>query len=80
MGDRSEPIPDIAYYANGRVKYRGFQLDGAMHGPWEWYRTDGTLMRTGAFDTGRQVGTWRTFDRGGRIVKETRFPTGSDPG
>src|ERR1700693_2579324 len=28
----SEPVPDIAYYDNGNVRYRGFQLDGEMHG------------------------------------------------
>lgn len=31
------------------------------------------LMRTGAFDRGHQVGTWRTFDRKGIVVKETYF-------
>ena len=45
-----------------------------MHGAWEWHRLDGTLMRTGSFDRGLQVGTWRTFDRSGRVVKETDFP------
>jgi hypothetical protein len=30
-------------------------------------------MRTGAFDHGRQTGVWRTFDRSGRLVKETDF-------
>lgn len=25
------------------------------------------------FDRGRQVGTWRTYDRKGNVVKETRF-------
>jgi hypothetical protein len=30
-------------------------------------------MRTGSFDRGRQVGTWRTFDRSGAVVKETVF-------
>jgi hypothetical protein len=30
-------------------------------------------MRTGEFDRGRQVGTWRTFDRSGALVKETSF-------
>jgi predicted amidohydrolase len=73
MDERTDPSPDIARYANGQVKYRGGHLDGAMHGPWEWYRTDGTLMRTGQFARGRQVGTWRTLDRTGRVVKETDF-------
>jgi antitoxin component YwqK of YwqJK toxin-antitoxin module len=31
-------------------------------------------MRTGAFERGRQVGVWRTYDRAGNVVKETTFP------
>jgi antitoxin component YwqK of YwqJK toxin-antitoxin module len=44
-----------------------------MHGAWRWYRLDGSLMRSGDFDRGRQVGIWRTFNRAGDVVKETRF-------
>jgi len=44
-----------------------------MHGAWAFYRKDGSDMRTGSFDRGRQVGVWRTFDRTGRLVKETAF-------
>ena len=51
----------------------GAYLEGEMHGDWAWYRTDGSVMRTGQFDRGRQVGTWRTHDRPGRVVKETAF-------
>jgi hypothetical protein len=36
-------------------------------------------MRTGAFDRGRQIGPWRTFDRSGNVVKETRFGEGRLP-
>ena len=65
--------PKSTYYANGKVKYRGANVDGQMHGPWEFFRTDGSLMRAGSFDRGRQIGTWKTFDRDGRVVKETEF-------
>ena len=44
MTKGSKPAPDIAYYDNGGVRYRG-----------------------------KQIGIWRTLDRGGRVVKETRF-------
>jgi antitoxin component YwqK of YwqJK toxin-antitoxin module len=71
MATDSEPMPDVAYYDTGAVRYRGFQLDGEMHGHWEFLRKDGSLMRAGEFDRGRQVGTWRTYDRAGRVVKET---------
>ena len=30
-------------------------------------------MRSGSFDHGRQIGTWRTYDRAGEVVKETTF-------
>jgi antitoxin component YwqK of YwqJK toxin-antitoxin module len=64
---------DTETYASGAQKFSGFRLDGELHGTWRWYRTDGSLMRTGAFDRGKQVGTWQTFDRSGRLVRETRF-------
>jgi len=40
---------------------------------WEFFRKDGTLMRTGSFDLDRQVGIWKTYDREGKLVKETDF-------
>jgi antitoxin component YwqK of YwqJK toxin-antitoxin module len=70
----SEPIVETVHYPNGGVKYSGFLLDRQMHGSWSWYRTDGSIMRTGGFDRGRRVGVWRTFDRAGLVVKETTFP------
>lgn len=75
MAKQSEPVPEIVHYANGKLKMKGFRLDGEMHGAWEWGRTDGSVMRTGEFDRGKQVGVWRTFDRSGRLVKETDFST-----
>ena len=73
MPKPSEPTRDIAYYDSGGVRYRGFQLDGEMHGAWEFYRKDGSVMRGGEFERGKQVGIWRTFDRSGRLVKEVDF-------
>jgi antitoxin component YwqK of YwqJK toxin-antitoxin module len=42
---------------------------------WEFYRRDGSIMRTGEFDRGVQVGVWKTYDRSGAVVKETDFPS-----
>jgi antitoxin component YwqK of YwqJK toxin-antitoxin module len=77
MAPADKPEPHVEHYANGKVKLRGFHLAGDMHGEWEFFRLDGSLMRTGAFDRGRQIGPWRTFDRAGTMVKETDF--GADP-
>jgi antitoxin component YwqK of YwqJK toxin-antitoxin module len=72
----SEPTPHVEHYASGVVKLKGSHLEGEMHGAWEFYRTDGTMMRAGQFDRGRQIGVWRTFERSGRVVKETDFGAG----
>ena len=76
MAKPSNAVPDIAHYVTGAIQSRGYTLDGEMHVTWEFFRKDGSVMRTGEFDRGRQVGVWRTFDRTGRLVKETDFAKG----
>jgi antitoxin component YwqK of YwqJK toxin-antitoxin module len=71
---RSKPTPATDHYDNGNVRFRGANLEGEMHGPWKFFRRDGSLMRSGSFDRGTQVGVWRTYDRTGSVVKETDFP------
>ena len=71
--DESSAEPSIDHYPNGNVRFRGANLDGQMHGPWEFFRSDGSIMRSGSFERGKQVGVWRTFDRSGAVVKETTF-------
>lgn len=73
MPTSAAPIRENAYYADGSIQWRGFKLNGEMHGDWEFFRKDGSLMRSGSFASGRQVGTWRTFDRSGALIKETEF-------
>jgi antitoxin component YwqK of YwqJK toxin-antitoxin module len=73
MADDDAPVPHVEHYGDGTVKLRGSHLGGEMHGDWEFFRTDGSIMRGGTFDRGRQIGIWRTYDRAGRVVKETDF-------
>ncbi|MBI3750637.1 MAG: hypothetical protein HY263_03125 [Chloroflexi bacterium] len=68
-----QPEPAVDRYDNGALRFRGANIEGEMHGDWEFFRRDGSLMRAGRFEHGRQVGVWRTFDREGRVVKETDF-------
>ena len=46
-------------------------MDGVLEGYWEWFRVDGTLLRSGHFAGGEQVGEWTTYDRAGRTYKVT---------
>ena len=77
MADDDERVPHVEHYGNGKVKLEGFNRGGEMDGPWAFYRSDGSLTRTGEFDRGRQIGLWRTFDRSGKLVKESDFGGGS---
>ena len=63
----------VEYYKNGGIKAKGKYKGSKMHGKWEFYRMDGSLMRSGAFTNGSQSGTWITFDAKGKKVKETKF-------
>jgi antitoxin component YwqK of YwqJK toxin-antitoxin module len=76
--DNRDPTAEVEHYGNGKVKYSGFKLGGDFHGEWKFFRADGSLMRAGAFDRGRQVGVWRTYDRAGKVVKETDMREGRE--
>ena len=61
------------YHKDGSVRARGDLLDGVPDGYWEWFRLDGTKMRSGYFLRGEQVGEWITYDRQGQVYKVTAF-------
>ena len=61
------------FYDNGFLKHRGRFKNGEMHGAWEFFRRDGSPLRSGRFDRGDQVGLWTTFDRAGAPHRVTDF-------
>jgi antitoxin component YwqK of YwqJK toxin-antitoxin module len=67
------------YHKDGSIRAQGDMVDGTPDGYWEWFRLDGTRMRSGYFDHGSQVGDWITYDRRGDVYKVTtmRAPKGS---
>lgn len=70
---RARPKKHVHYHKDGTVWARGTTLDSEMHGYWEWFRKDGTKMRSGYFEHGEQVGDWTTWDRNGKVVKVTKM-------
>jgi antitoxin component YwqK of YwqJK toxin-antitoxin module len=60
-------------HGDGSVWGRGHLVNGAMHGRWEFFRKDGTLMRSGSFDRDGQVGEWVSYDKSGDPSKVTQF-------
>lgn len=50
---------------------KGKMIDGEPEGFWEWYRSDGTLKRSGHFKVGDPIGEWVTYDSEGTPYKTT---------
>ena len=61
------------YYATGRLKAEGTVKKGELHGAWKWYRTDGSLMRSGSFINGVKAGEWVTYTRESKPHKVTKL-------
>ena len=63
--------PHTVHHRDGSVWAKGQTIDGVPTGYWEWFRKDGTKLRSGTFENGQQVGQWTTYDRTGQIYKVT---------
>lgn len=61
-------------HRDGSLWVRGQTLDEVPTGFREWFRKDGTRLRSGYFEDGEQVGDWTTYDRSGQSYKVTRMP------
>jgi hypothetical protein len=76
-GKRQRATPFRKQHANGTLWAKGQTAGGKPSGYWEWFRKDGTRLRSGYFDAGRQVGEWTTYDRRGAVYKVTIMKPGS---
>ena len=63
----------IQYHKDGSVWAKGPMANGIPTGYWEWFRIDGTKMRSGHFQKGEQIGEWITYDKKGQKYKVTKI-------
>lgn len=63
------------HHKDGSLWVVGQLRDGKAEGYWEWFRKDGTRLRSGHFDRGVQVGEWTTYDKAGKVYKVTTVKT-----
>ena len=42
-------------HKGGTIRARGQTLNGILTGYWEWFRTDGTKLRSGYLQNGEQL-------------------------
>jgi antitoxin component YwqK of YwqJK toxin-antitoxin module len=68
---KARPQEYVKYHNNGTIWAKGQMADGVPTGYWEWFRKDGTKLRSGHFENGEQVGEWTTYDKSGKVYKVT---------
>lgn len=74
MKTRKNSKKQIVYHKDGSVWAKGKIMGGKkMDGYWEWFRKDGTKMRSGYFKSGKKTGEWTTYDKKGEVYKITIF-------
>jgi antitoxin component YwqK of YwqJK toxin-antitoxin module len=63
----------VQYHKDGSIWAKGQTIDDLPAGYWEWFRKDGTKMRSGYFEDGKQAGEWTTYDQKGQVYKVTKM-------
>lgn len=67
----ARPKKFIKRHANGSIWAKGQMIGSVMVGYWEFFRKDGTKLRSGYFEDGKQGGEWTTYDSKGKVYKVT---------
>jgi antitoxin component YwqK of YwqJK toxin-antitoxin module len=69
----ADVIPFEKLHKDGSLWAKGQTIDDVPTGYWEWFRKDGTKLRSGHFQKGQQVGEWTTYDAKGEPYKVTQM-------
>ena len=75
---RSRAREHVLYHKDGSIWAKGQMIGEVPVGYWEWFRKDGTRLRSGHFEDGKQIGVWTTYDSRGEVYKVTRMKVGKD--
>jgi antitoxin component YwqK of YwqJK toxin-antitoxin module len=73
MATKSKAIEFIKYHIDGTLWAKGQTINETPDGSWEWFRKDGTKLRSGYFNKGKQVGEWTTYNQEGKVYKVTKM-------
>ncbi len=63
--------PFLKNHKDGSLWVKGQTVDEIPTGYWQWFRKDGTILRSGYFEKGEQAGNWTTYDKNGDVYKVT---------
>jgi antitoxin component YwqK of YwqJK toxin-antitoxin module len=74
MAAKPKPAEEhVEHHRDGSVWAKGPLTAGVPDGYWEWFRKDGTKLRSGHFTHGEQAGEWITYDQQGQPYKVTQI-------
>lgn len=65
------------FYSNGKIRMEGQYSEGLENLQWQWWRADGTLLRTRNFQNGVLHGEQMDFDEFGKPIQTFLFSQGS---
>ena len=63
----------IDRHKDGSIRAKGHTKDDILTGFWEWFRKDGTKLRSGFLEDGRHVGEWTAYDAAENPYKITKM-------
>ncbi len=63
----------VVYHKDGSIWAKGKIVGDTYEGYWEWFRKNGTKMRSGYLRKGKQIGRWTTYDKKGKVYKVTEI-------
>lgn len=63
----------VKHHKDGSIWAKGKVVGETPVGYWEWFRKNGTILRSGYFEDGVQVGKWTTYDKHGQPYKVTEM-------
>lgn len=59
------------HHKDGSLWAKGQTVKSVATSYWEWFRKDGSKLRSGYFDNGEQSGECATYDKHGKVYKVT---------
>jgi len=69
----ARPKKFTQHHKDGSLWAVGQTISEIPEGYWEWFRKDGTKLRSGHFTKGEQTGEWTTYDKNGEVYKVTQM-------
>ncbi|MCS5421444.1 toxin-antitoxin system YwqK family antitoxin [Psychrilyobacter sp. S5] len=70
----------IAYYENGKIKFKGSYKDGLRKGEWIAYNENGKIKAKANFKDGGKKGEWIAYNENGKIEGKGNYKDGGKKG